>query len=159
MHGFADLGHPAGEGSGVVAGEGPESAAAREVAACAGDEGWDKGEDEQSQSASTGAGCLVVDGRQGEGAVAVENVIEVVDRIEERDHVWNGCQEPRHHLRQDGLGDILAWATVCKSGERPMLSERTYLGISSAMWEVTSAVPQLYAPFNIPRTKTKLSLE
>jgi hypothetical protein len=56
-----------------------------------------------------GAGGLAVDLSEGEEGARVGHLAEVVNRIEDRDHVADTSDKTNSHLGQDSLGDVSAW--------------------------------------------------
>lgn len=94
------------EWSGSVASKGPESATSSDVAASAVDDGGEEGHNQQSKSTASGATGLVVDLCKGKRAL--QDSIEVVDGVEERNHIKQSSDEADAHLGKDSLGDVLA---------------------------------------------------
>ena len=82
---FVDAGEELREGCGFVAGERPPDAAAGEKCANKADEKREEDDGEKAEGASFCAGCLVVDCREWEGAVAVDDGVKVGDGVEEGD--------------------------------------------------------------------------
>ena len=103
-----DATHPFGEGSRAVAGESPQGTAGSDVAARGRDQGWQEGDDQEAKGTPTGAGGLVVDLRQGEVVGAGGDAVEILNRIEDGNHVQNTGDETDGHLSQHRLGDVTA---------------------------------------------------
>lgn len=108
MHLAIDAAEPLGEGGGSVASKGPESTAGGDIAAAASDEGRQKGDDQQSESSASGSSGLVVDFGKGETVDAGDDLWEVIDRVEDGNHVKDTGDEANAHLGEDGLGDVTA---------------------------------------------------
>lgn len=108
VHLAVDAAEPFGEGSGSVASKGPEGTTGGDVAAAASDEGRQEGDDQQSESSASGSGGLVVDLGKGKTVDAVDDLWEVIDRVEDGNHVKDTGDEANAHLGQNGLGDVTA---------------------------------------------------
>lgn len=103
-----DAAEPLGERSGTVTGEGPQGPTSSDIAARCSDQGWNKGNDQEAQSTAAGAGRLVVDLSQGEFEGGVSDSIEVLNRVENGDHVKDASDKTDAHLGKHGLGDVAA---------------------------------------------------
>ena len=90
---LVDVGEEAGEGDGVVAGQGPPGAAnGEEGADQAGREG-EEDDEEEAERCGAGAGGLEIGLGKGEGAVAALDGGEVIDAVEEGDGEEEGEEE------------------------------------------------------------------
>ena len=76
-----------GRGCGAVAGECVERAACGDVVANAGEPEGEEDDDEEAKGAAPRGGRLEVGLCDGKGVCGVEDGVEVVDRVEERDEV------------------------------------------------------------------------
>jgi len=108
VEGGVDAGEEFGTRSSIIAGQGPEGAAGRDVAADCGAEGGKEGNDEEADGAAGGAGGLAIDFGDGEGGVGGEDGVEVVDGVEDGDEVEEAGPEADDHLGEDGFGDVFA---------------------------------------------------
>lgn len=108
MHLAVDPAKPFREWGGSVASKGPEGTAGGDVAAAASDEGGQESDDQQTESSASGSGGLVVNLGKGETVNAGDDLWEVVDRVEDGNHVNNTGDEPNAHLGQDSLRDVTA---------------------------------------------------
>ena len=107
VEGRVDVAEPFREGRCAVARQCPESSAGGDVAASGCDQGGQEGDEQKAQSAAAGAGGLVVDLGEGEER-AVGDCVDVLDGVEDGDHVADAGDEADAHLGQDGLGDVAA---------------------------------------------------
>lgn len=104
----ADASKPSRERSGAVTRNGPECTAGGDVAAAGSNKGRQESDDQETESAAMGAGGLAVDLSKREEGGRVGHLGEVVNGIEDCDHVADTSDETDTHLGQDSLGDISA---------------------------------------------------
>lgn len=79
-----------------------------DVAADASEEGRDKSNNQQTKRSSSGSSGLSVDLGERESVGIHHDHVQVVNGIENGDHVEQGGHEPYGHLRQNRLRDIAA---------------------------------------------------
>lgn len=103
-----DSAEPLGERSGTVTGDSPQGPTGRDIAARCGDQGGNEGDDQEAQSTAAGASRLVVDLSQGEVVGTGGDTVEILDGVEEGDHVKNASDETDSHLGKHRLGDVTA---------------------------------------------------
>lgn len=98
--------NPAAEGCGVVAAQCPQHAAGCNVGTNVCAEGGQVDDDEKAQRTGEGVCGLAVEFGEGEGPGVVEERVEVVDAVEDGDHVEEGGQKANDVLCEDGFGDV-----------------------------------------------------
>lgn len=108
VHPAVDAAKPVGKGGGSVASKGPEGTASGDVATAAGDDGGQESHDQQSKGSASGSGGLVVDLGEREAVNAGDDLAEIVDRVENGNHVKDTGDEANAHLSQDSLGNVTA---------------------------------------------------
>lgn len=128
----ADASNPSREWSGAITSNSPERTAGGDVTATGSDKGRQVSDDQKTQSAATGAGGLAVDLSQGEEGGRVAHLVEVVDGIEDCNHIADTSDETDTHLGQDSLGDISTRPGFKLAIIDGMGKKNTDLGISSA---------------------------
>lgn len=106
VHRGVDAADLVGERSGAVTSKCPEGSPSSDVAASTVDDGGEEGHNQESKTTAPGSTGLVVDLSKRERAV--QDSLDVVDGVEERNHVEQPGDEADAHLSQDSLGDVLA---------------------------------------------------
>ncbi len=116
VHGGVDAADLVGERSRAVTSKCPEGAASSDVAARAVDDGGQEGHNQETKATAPRPTGLVVDLSKGERAV--QDGPDVVDGVEERNHIKQPRDEADAHLGKDSLGDVLAGLgdLLCKMG-------------------------------------------
>lgn len=108
VHPGIDAAEPAGEGGRPITRNGPQGTAGGDVATSTCDGSGKEGHDQQTKGAASSTRGLAVDLGEGETVGIFHDLVEVVDGIEDGDHVENTGDEPDRHLSKDGLRDVAA---------------------------------------------------
>lgn len=87
VHFAVNAANKSGERSRVVSSKSPKRSASSYVATDAGNEGWEKGDNQQTESTASGSSSLTINLCQWETKDASQDIVQRLDGIEQGDHV------------------------------------------------------------------------
>lgn len=108
VHPGIDTSQPAGEGGRFITRNGPQGTTSGDVATGTCDDSGQEGNDQQSKGATPSTRGLAVDLGERETVGIAHDQVEVIDGIEDRDHIEKTGDEADRHLSKDGLRDVAA---------------------------------------------------
>lgn len=106
VHPGIDTSEPAGEGGRSITRNGPQGTAGGDVATSTCDDSGQEGNDQQSKGATSSTRGLAVDLGEGKTVGVAHDQVEVIDGIEDGDHIEQTGDEADRHLSKDGLRDV-----------------------------------------------------